>query len=255
MRLKLPSRQQIIVGSLFAGGLFATVAGAVRTAITFSFTNPANFDKTRNAIPIIIASALELFIGIPFFARFLPQLIGNPASWRSRNGQSRAIYGRTLDQKPGRDFWLVTKDRQSTNIDTDIESRSLPLMPGMPTPTKPPQIQSLMPSLLIQEPSRDINNYQKLFNKSRHSSFSSNTTASTTILSSFSAVPKPLNLNKPLPTPRLSMDMGEGYSREQEMERNDTSRTPPANMLSVYKFVPHLDGHIRVHKTREIQDI
>lgn len=63
-RLRLPRKQQIIVASLFAGGIFVTAAGAVRTAVTFiSFSDP-NKDLTWNAIPVIITSALELYVGI-----------------------------------------------------------------------------------------------------------------------------------------------------------------------------------------------
>lgn len=63
-RLELPRRQQIIVASLFAGGIFVTAAGAARTAITFITFSDPNRDLTWNSIPVIIASALELYIGI-----------------------------------------------------------------------------------------------------------------------------------------------------------------------------------------------
>lgn len=70
-RLELPRRQQIIVASLFAGGIFVTAAGAARTAITFITFSDPNRDLTWNSIPVIIASALELYIGIvsPFRTR------------------------------------------------------------------------------------------------------------------------------------------------------------------------------------------
>lgn len=64
MKLKLPRKQQIIVGSLFAGGVFVTAAGAVRTYVLFTLSSDPNKDMTWNAIPIIITSALELYIGI-----------------------------------------------------------------------------------------------------------------------------------------------------------------------------------------------
>lgn len=63
-RLKLPRKQQIIVASLFAGGIFVTAAGAVRTAVTFVLFSDPNKDLTWNSIPVIITSALELYIGI-----------------------------------------------------------------------------------------------------------------------------------------------------------------------------------------------
>ncbi|KAF3770175.1 hypothetical protein M406DRAFT_232296, partial [Cryphonectria parasitica EP155] len=63
-RLKLPRKQQIIVGSLFAGGVFVTAAGAVRTAVTFMSYDDPNKDLTWNSISVLIVSALELHIGI-----------------------------------------------------------------------------------------------------------------------------------------------------------------------------------------------
>lgn len=64
VRLQLPRKQQIIVGSLFAGGVFVTAAGAVRTFVMFDRNSDVNKDMTWNSVPIIIASALELYIGI-----------------------------------------------------------------------------------------------------------------------------------------------------------------------------------------------
>lgn len=65
MRLRLPRKQQIIIGSLFAGGVFVTAAGAVRTFVMFNrYSEDANKDMTWNSVPIIITSALELYIGI-----------------------------------------------------------------------------------------------------------------------------------------------------------------------------------------------
>lgn len=63
-RLKLPRKQQIIIGSLFAGGIFVTAAGAVRTFVMFKLYEDFSKDMTWNSIPIIITSALELYIGI-----------------------------------------------------------------------------------------------------------------------------------------------------------------------------------------------
>lgn len=57
------------------------------------------------------------------------------------------------------------------------------------------------------------------------------------------------SLNKPLPripsaTRRDWLDLAEDNER----------RSTPANMLSVYQFVPHEDGHISVIKTRSSND-
>lgn len=64
VRLKLPRKQQIIIVSLFTGGLFVTAAGAVRTYIFHVTLTDPNRDLTWNAYIIIIVSALELYIGI-----------------------------------------------------------------------------------------------------------------------------------------------------------------------------------------------
>lgn len=63
-QLQLPKKQQMIVASLFAGGLFATGTGAARTFVTFQFFDSADADPTWNATPILLLSALELFISI-----------------------------------------------------------------------------------------------------------------------------------------------------------------------------------------------
>lgn len=63
-RLQLPRKQQMVVVSLFAGGVFVTAAGAARTAITFATFSDPNKDLTWNSIPVGIASALELYVGI-----------------------------------------------------------------------------------------------------------------------------------------------------------------------------------------------
>lgn len=64
VRLKLPRKQQIIIVSLFTGGLFVTAAGAVRTYVFHITLTDPNRDLTWNAYIIIIVSALELYIGI-----------------------------------------------------------------------------------------------------------------------------------------------------------------------------------------------
>ncbi|CAN8096919.1 unnamed protein product [Discula destructiva] len=265
-RLSLTKKQQIIVASLFGGGLFTTLAGAVRTYVTFRLFDSPDADPTWNAIPIIIVSALELFIGIicasipptkPFFARYLPSLLGNPASWLSRNTQTRATLAPIADQKLEPDFWRVTTPRDSTHSDTYesksplvLQMRSVPPMRGMPTPTRPPRTQSTMKSLSVREP-YNLNTKNFTLPSSPRSSMSSATTASTAILGyRRSTMPAPLNLNKPLPrvrTPSELVSMEEGL----DWEEDDARRIMSANMLSIYKLIPHEDGHISVHKTKE----
>lgn len=60
------------------------------------------------------------------------------------------------------------------------------------------------------------------------------------------ALHRQASLNKPLPripsaTRRDWLDLAED---------DMSASTPPQNMLSVYQFVPHEDGHISVVKTR-----
>lgn len=64
MQLKLPRKQQVIIGSLFAGGIFVTAAGAVRTYIMFVLYSDPSKDLTWDAIPIILATTIELYLGI-----------------------------------------------------------------------------------------------------------------------------------------------------------------------------------------------
>lgn len=188
---------------------------------------------------------------------YLPQLIGNPVSWLSRNGQSRGTFAQSTDQKQGPDFWLVSRDRKSSVLHQDIESSSLvmqmhtvPSMPDMPTPTRPPRTQSTMKSLEIKEPHNL--NYNNDFNKPRSQSMSTTTTASTAILGGpLSAMPKPLNLNKPLPIPRPSLDIDDAIVQDCKEKGKDTRRTSSANIMSVYKLVPYEDGHISVLRTKE----
>lgn len=64
VKLKLPRKQLIVVTALFAGGVFATAAGAVRTFFTnVAFTDPKG-DRTWNAYKVTLVTGLELFIGI-----------------------------------------------------------------------------------------------------------------------------------------------------------------------------------------------
>lgn len=166
-----------------------------------------------------------------------------------------------MDQKPGPDFWLVTKDRASSIFNQDIESRALvmqmqptPLMPGMPTPSRPPRTQSTMKSLSIYAP---LNSQKSTNNESPPNSSFTTTTAPMASLGPSWAIPKPLrlnkplNLNKPLPIPRLSLDIEEAIVWEGESERISPRKVSPKNMMSVYKLVPYEDGHMSVHKTKQ----
>ncbi|KAK2605492.1 hypothetical protein N8I77_008325 [Diaporthe amygdali] len=268
VRLKLPRKQQLIIVSLFTGGLFVTAAGAVRTYVFhITLTDPSR-DLTWNAFTIIIVSALELYIGIicasvpaikPFVARYLPIMLENPRYWLSKQADSRARdpfdkppAGKSLEP----DFWLVT-GRDSVATFQDIESNSglvfqmqpRPPMPGMPTPTRPPRTASTM---------------QTGTALSTITTTTTNTTTSDNIsaVSANSAVPAPLrvmksprastagtvssrpDLNKPLPRIGTAV-LDASFASEA------ASSQAQKHMSSVYQFIPHEDGHISVHKARK----
>jgi uncharacterized membrane protein YidH (DUF202 family) len=67
--LKLPVQQQIIVVLLFGAGCIVTIAGAVRTVFTYRIT--ARWDKTWEALPVWLASEIELYLGIVSLLHFI----------------------------------------------------------------------------------------------------------------------------------------------------------------------------------------
>lgn len=282
VRLKLPRKQQIIIVSLFTGGLFVTAAGAVRTYVFHITLTDPNRDLTWNAYIIIIVSALELYIGIvshhpewntpgktinswstqqicasvpaikPFVARYLPIMLENPRYWLSKQSESRrdpfdrpSAAGKGLEP----DFWLVT-ERDSTLSFRDIESQGLvlqmqarPPMPGMPTPTRPPRTASTLQTGTALSTITTA----------------SNTTAATadnlSVASAASAVPPPLKVVK---SPRASTASSQRPDLNKPLPRIGTAVLDASfaseaqkHMSSVYQFIPHEDGHISVHKARK----
>ncbi|KKY38194.1 putative integral membrane protein [Diaporthe ampelina] len=285
VRLKLPRKQQIIIVSLFTGGLFVTAAGAVRTYVFhITLTDPTR-DVTWNAFVIIIVSALELYIGIvsylsekvtsgktrnsssaqqicasipaikPFIAHYLPIMLESPRYWLSKQTESRRD---PFDRPPAGgkglepDFWLVT-ERDSTFTFQDVESASglvlqmqpRPPMPGMPTPTRPPRTASTLQT------------------GAALSTIATNTAATTTadddhtsVVSAVSAVPAPLRVAK---SPRASTassrpDLNKPLPRIGTVVLDASFANEGAaqkHMSSVYQFIPHEDGHISVHKARK----
>ncbi|KAG8161875.1 hypothetical protein KVR01_008862 [Diaporthe batatas] len=264
-RLKLPRKQQIIIVSLFTGGLFVTAAGAVRTYIFhITLTDPAR-DLTWNSYVIILVSALELYIGIicasipaikPFVARYLPIMLENPRYWLSKPAESRrdpfdrpSATGKGLEP----DFWLVTA-RDSKATFNDVESASglvmqmqpRPPMPGMPTPTRPPRTVSTLKA------------------GKALSAITTATTATTStavdddhlsVASAASAVPPPLNVVK---SPRHSTASSRPLDLNKPLPRIGTAVLDASfaseaqkHMSSIYQFIPHEDGHISVHKARK----
>lgn len=285
VRLKLPRKQQIIIVSLFTGGLFVTAAGAVRTYVFhITLTDPTR-DLTWNAYIIIIVSALELYIGIvshlcgritpgktrnswssqqicasvpaikPFVARYLPIMLENPRYWLSKQSESRrdpfdrpSAAGKGLEP----DFWLVT-ERDSTATFQDIESASglvlqmqpRPPMPGMPTPTRPPRTVSTLQT-------------GTALSTITTTTTNTNTTAADdnlSVASAASAVPAPLRVAK---SPRASTASSQRPDLNKPLPRIGTAVLDASfaseaqkHMSSVYQFIPHEDGHISVHKARK----
>lgn len=91
---KLSPRQVVIVNVLFAAGFLASAAGGARTYITWVMTTHRDHNITRRALLSWLASTIELYVGImaasapatkPFFAKYLPSIIGATTLSRSRS--------------------------------------------------------------------------------------------------------------------------------------------------------------------------
>lgn len=287
VRLKLPRKQQIIIVSLFTGGLFVTAAGAVRTYIFHVTLTDPNRDLTWNAYIIIIVSALELYIGIvsnllserktpgktrnswstsqicasvpaikPFVARYLPIMLENPKYWLSKQSESRrdpfdkpSAAGKGLEP----DFWLVT-ERDSITTFQDVESQSGLVFQMQPRPPMPG-----MPT-----PTRPPRTASTLHTGTALSTITTNTatTKNTTaddndhvsVASAASAVPAPLRIK----SPRASTASSQRPDLNKPLPRIGTAVLDASfaaeaqkHMSSIYQFIPHEDGHISVHKARK----
>lgn len=291
VRLKLPRKQQIIIVSLFTGGLFVTAAGAVRTYVFHITLTDPNRDLTWNAYVIIIVSALELYIGIvshlcnisylikqnksswstqqicasipaikPFVARYLPIMLENPRYWLSKQSESRrdpfdrpsAAGGKGLEP----DFWLVT-ERDSTITFQDVESASGLVLQMQPRPPMPG-----MPT-----PTRPPRTASTMQTGTALSTITTNTTTTAatadddgSVVSAVSAIPAPLRVAK---SPRASTassrpDLNKPLPRigTAVLDASFASEAGSGSgsqkhMSSVYQFIPHEDGHISVHKARK----
>lgn len=289
VRLRLPRKQQIIIVSLFTGGLFVTAAGAVRTYVFHITLTDPNRDLTWNAYIIIIVSALELYIGIvsylperltsgttrnswsisqicasvpaikPFVARYLPIMLENPRYWLSKQSESRrdpfdkpSAAGKGLEP----DFWLVT-ERDSTATFQDIESASglvlqmqpRPPMPGMPTPTRPPRTASTMHT------GTALSTVTTATTNTNTTTAADNDNLS--VASAASAVPAPLRVAAKSPRastassqPRPDLNKPLPRIGTAVLDASFASEAQK-HMSSVYQFIPHEDGHISVHKARK----
>lgn len=290
VRLKLPRKQQIIIVSLFTGGLFVTAAGAVRTYIFHVTLTDPNHDLTWNAYIIIIVSALELYIGIvsyllcerktpgktrnswstsqicasvpaikPFVARYLPIMLENPKYWLSKQSESRrdpfdkpSAAGKGLEP----DFWLVT-ERDSITTFRDVESQSGLVFQMQPRPPMPG-----MPT-----PTRPPRTASTLHTGTALSIITTNTATTNntktaaaddndhvSVVSAASAVPAPLRIK----SSRASTASSQRPDLNKPLPRIGTAVLDASfaaeaqkHMSSIYQFIPHEDGHISVHKARK----
>jgi hypothetical protein len=70
--LKLPKKQRIVVYLLFAGGILASIAGAVRTYFTKRLTSSPDHDITWYSYNVMLVGSIELFLGIVSSAILVP---------------------------------------------------------------------------------------------------------------------------------------------------------------------------------------
>lgn len=174
----------------------------------------------------------------PFFARYLPTVIGNPMSWLSRgHSQNRSTTAGTGTPRKtlGPDFWILA-NRHTASFDADLESRpstmqmsGLASLPGMPTAHVRPSWAQSSPLRPIS--TGELHRKPSFTRQSGVSTLSSITTTSTAILDRGTTP----DLNKPLPILRSSSALNKwAPSRE--------------GYYSIYQFVAHEDGHMSVHK-------
>ncbi|KAK3944583.1 hypothetical protein QBC46DRAFT_337272 [Diplogelasinospora grovesii] len=141
--LKLPAKQRIIVFSLFAGGILVSVAGAIRTYFTWLAVYDLQKDTTWYSYDVMVASAVELFVGIicasvpatkPFFSRYIPRLVhSSPRSIRRNIGSPQPIIDK-LDMPSNKEMTAFTATSASIYIINDTE-RPFPYM-GMGLPER-----------------------------------------------------------------------------------------------------------------------
>lgn len=208
-------------------------------------------------------------------------MIGNPKYWLSRPNElynqkqrgaaAELAANRTTQNSFDKNFWLVTAANDHNHDAAGpwspgrpdsplvMQMHAAPVMPGMPTPTRPPRT----PSTLRSIPSL----YRPRTNSTWASAAPSPTTytmmpaaTSPTTASYYETtalLQRQASLDKPLPripsaTRRAWLDLAEDDSRA-----STAAPSPPLqnNMLSVYQFIPHEDGHISVVRTRGHHDM
>ncbi|GBF61945.1 hypothetical protein TMEN_4465 [Trichophyton mentagrophytes] len=96
MSLKLPYRQRIVLALLFGAGFAVCIAGSVKAY--YIHVCSASHDKTWDFYPVWISGTIELYLGViagslaslkPFFARYLPVILG---TWSSQRGGRSSGY-------------------------------------------------------------------------------------------------------------------------------------------------------------------
>ncbi|DAA75748.1 TPA_exp: Integral membrane protein [Trichophyton benhamiae CBS 112371] len=96
MGLKLPYRQRIVLALLFGAGFAVCIAGSFKTYYVHAYN--VSYDKTWDSYPVWISGTIELYLGViaaslasvkPFFARYLPAVLG---TWSSQRGGHSSGY-------------------------------------------------------------------------------------------------------------------------------------------------------------------
>lgn len=167
-------------------------------------------------------------------------------------------------------FWLVTaadiddggelsptstSRRPSTPL--VMQMQTAPLMPGMPTPTRPPRTQSTYRSIpSIYRPTTSSSTQTFAVAPSVAPSTYTTYSNATTIAASEAALARKASLNKPLPRiPSATRRDWLGLAEEDNNNNHHTrSRSSMKNITSVYQFVPHKDGSISVVRTKGDDD-
>ena len=260
--LQIQTSQRVVVCALFAGGLFASAAGAVRTYFTWVMTTAADHDASWNAYVVVLTSSLELYVGIlvasmpaikPFISRYLPRLLGNSSWTRVTEPLEERMKHSKHKSASGFSFRDISSGHLSGALHSNNNSSSSKAGPvhkshfstlslGSPTRnSNNPLSPSTTTNLLSPVPQALLSPTPTLSS----SPFTPSSPQPLRILSPRSVAPP--NLNKPLPNIGAGVGVTGGL-RVPSIDRIVSQRSQGSNIDSVYDFKAYADGHISVHK-------